>query len=95
MSGAVEHRFGGPWTEVKLDAVEYYLDCYSKALGSRFDLWYFDAFAGTGERSEETIAGGILEGGPLRRRIETLDVCADLFFLLHKAQVMVWDSTMI
>jgi three-Cys-motif partner protein len=74
MTAAIEHRFGGPWTEVKLDAVQYYLNCYSKALGNRrFDLWYVDAFAGTGERTEERIAGGLFaEEGPARRRIETL-----------------------
>jgi three-Cys-motif partner protein len=73
MMAAIEHRFGGPWTEVKLDAVQYYLNCYSKALGNgRFDLWYVDAFAGTGERTEERIAGGLFEepGGPDRRRVE-------------------------
>ena len=33
------HKFGGPWTEVKLDAVEYYLKCYTKALSRvGFDL---------------------------------------------------------
>jgi hypothetical protein len=27
----VEHRYGGPWTEIKLEAVEY-LKCYTAAL---------------------------------------------------------------
>src|SRR5262249_54532640 len=45
------HAFGGPWTEIKLDAVQYYLECYSKALKRvGFDLTYVDAFAGTGSR---------------------------------------------
>jgi len=28
----VDHPFGGPWTEIKLDAVQYCLECYAKAL---------------------------------------------------------------
>jgi len=36
----VDHPFGGPWTEIKLDAVQYYLECYAKALTpKKFDLW--------------------------------------------------------
>ncbi len=51
----VEHPFGGPWTEIKLDAVEYYLKCYTKALKRvGFDIWYIDAFAGTGKFGEHT-----------------------------------------
>ena len=69
----VEHRFGGPWTEIKLDAVEYYLTCYTKALSRRpFNLWYIDAFAGTGDRTAETIGGGLFEGMPIERRTEKL-----------------------
>jgi hypothetical protein len=47
--GTMSHRFGGPWTELKLDAVEYYLQCYTRALTyARMDIWYVDAFAGAG-----------------------------------------------
>jgi three-Cys-motif partner protein len=61
----VEHFFGGPWTEIKLDAVQYYLECYAKALTpKKFDLWYIDAFAGTGDRIETRKVGGLLEGLP-------------------------------
>jgi three-Cys-motif partner protein len=70
----IEHDFGGPWTEIKLDAVEYYLECYTKALKRvGFDLWYIDAFAGSGDRSAEREVGGILEGAPVRTITETLD----------------------
>jgi three-Cys-motif partner protein len=56
----VEHSFGGPWTEIKLDAVQYYLECYTKALTAKqFDLWYIDAFAGTGDRIPELLTFGI------------------------------------
>ena len=47
-------RFGGAWTEVKLDAVNYYLNFYTDVLKNKptpqnpFELWYIDAFAGSG-----------------------------------------------
>ena len=69
----VGHRFGGPWTEIKLDAVQYYLQCYTKALAHIFDLYYIDAFAGSGDRTEEREVGGILEGRPIETVVETLD----------------------
>jgi three-Cys-motif partner protein len=69
----VEHPFGGPWTEIKLDAVEYYLKCYTKALKRvGFDLWYIDAFAGTGTRDSERVVGGLFEGIPIQTVKETL-----------------------
>jgi three-Cys-motif partner protein len=69
----VEHLFGGPWTEIKLDAVQYYLECYAKALTpKKFDLWYIDAFAGTGDRIETRKVGGLLEGVPESTVTETL-----------------------
>lgn len=68
-----KHQFGGRWTEIKLDAVCYYLECYTKALSRRnFDLWYIDAFAGAGERSEEQLSGGLLEGKALEWVTKTL-----------------------
>ncbi|MCA1652970.1 MAG: three-Cys-motif partner protein TcmP [Sphingomicrobium sp.] len=68
-----EHPFGGAWTELKLRAVADYLVFYTRALQCRpsvqtpFQKWYIDAFAGTGERTEERTAGGLLEGEPDRR----------------------------
>jgi three-Cys-motif partner protein len=60
-----EHHFGSPWTEIKLDAVQYYLEFYTEALKNKnFELWYIDAFAGSGERSIEIETGGLLEGSP-------------------------------
>ena len=42
--------FGGRWTEEKLAILERYLDAYTTALkGQQFELWYIDAFAGTGQ----------------------------------------------
>jgi three-Cys-motif partner protein len=61
-----EHRFGGIWTEIKLETVIYYLECYTKALSHRdFDLWYIDAFAGTGSRTVEQVVGGLFQQQPI------------------------------
>ena len=39
------NRFGGPWTEDKLDILEGYLDSYTTALKNQpFRLVYIDAF---------------------------------------------------
>lgn len=74
MADQVAHEFGGAWTEIKLDAVEYYLKCFTKALSAiRMDLWYIDAFAGTGDRESKREVGGILEGRPIDIVTETLD----------------------
>jgi three-Cys-motif partner protein len=60
-----QHRFGGDWTEVKLAAITAYSKFYTAAISSKFDLWYVDPFAGTGDRVEMEISGGLLEGTPL------------------------------
>lgn len=68
------HKYGGPWSEVKLDAVEYYLQCYANALTpKKMDIWYIDAYAGSGDREAERQVGGLLEGAPLETIVETLD----------------------
>jgi three-Cys-motif partner protein len=47
------HRFGGDWTEDKLEVMKRYFEAYARALKNQFFAkWYADAFAGTGERSE-------------------------------------------
>jgi len=57
------HAFGGAWTELKLSAVSYYFGFFTKVLKERsFDLWYIDAFAGSGTRTEQVSSGGLLEG---------------------------------
>ena len=46
-------RFGGPWTEQKLDILRAYLDAYTTALkNERFTLIYVDGFAGAGSYRE-------------------------------------------
>lgn len=65
MSADPKHEFGGAWTEVKLAAISAYSRFFTGAIGSKFDLWYVDPFAGTGERVETEMAGGLLDGIPL------------------------------
>ena len=45
-------RFGGRWTETKLEILEAYLNAYTTALKHKpFKLIYIDAFAGTDRSS--------------------------------------------
>lgn len=68
-----DHEFGGAWTEIKLDAVEEYLRLYTRALHKQpFELWYVDAFAGSGSRTVARESGGLLEGRPIEVTTETL-----------------------
>ncbi|MBX4897429.1 three-Cys-motif partner protein TcmP [Rhizobium bangladeshense] len=47
-----EHVFGGQHTDIKLEIVERYLKRYSAALHTWCsNVWYIDAFAGTGSRT--------------------------------------------
>jgi three-Cys-motif partner protein len=49
----VDHEFGAQHTELKLSIIEAYLKRFMTALRPRFaELWYIDAFAGTGSRTE-------------------------------------------
>jgi three-Cys-motif partner protein len=55
----VDHEFGGQHTELKLSIIEKYLRAYSSALRNKFsELWYIDAFAGTGKRTVKVEAKG-------------------------------------
>lgn len=58
-----EHRFGGGWTEIKLEVLHAYLDAYVLALKNRgFKKIYIDAFAGTGECIPKTKNAVALDG---------------------------------
>lgn len=58
----IAHRFGGVWTEIKLKALSEYIQFYQNALkNQKFETWYVDAFAGTGDRHELTEKGGLFE----------------------------------
>jgi len=63
----VEHSFGGPWTERKLQCLRDYLTAYRKIFDANrkaryFRTWYVDAFAGTGSRSNPRQTGSPREG---------------------------------
>jgi len=50
----MDHKFGGEWTEIKLERLQKYLNFYTTALRNiapryGWDLMYIDAFAGTGK----------------------------------------------
>lgn len=50
-----DHEFGGQHTELKLSIIEGYLKAFTTALRPRFkNLWYIDAFAGSGTRTVRT-----------------------------------------
>ncbi|PZO03343.1 MAG: hypothetical protein DCF30_03175 [Hyphomicrobiales bacterium] len=52
-----EHEFGSSSTDIKLAVVEGYLQAFTQALRPHFNhLWYIDAYAGTGERTERVEA---------------------------------------
>ena len=66
----VDHEFGDQHTELKLSIVEKYLKFFTTALRGKFEeLWYIDAFAGTGSRTVkyEERAAGLLDAGEPER----------------------------
>ncbi|WP_033068768.1 three-Cys-motif partner protein TcmP [Thalassospira australica] len=49
---AVEHKFGGRHTEIKLNVIQRYLEAYLHVMsGQNYRNIYVDAFAGTGSRT--------------------------------------------
>lgn len=53
------HAFGGDWTQRKLAVLQRYLSAYTTALRCQpFELWYVDAFAGTGTRVAHDVRSG-------------------------------------
>lgn len=53
-----KHKFGGPWTRLKLAILRDYLGFFTRALGKTpFNLYYADAFAGTGKQSFDDESG--------------------------------------
>jgi three-Cys-motif partner protein len=71
---AVDHEFGGQHTELKLSIVESYLKAFTRALRPHFkELWYIDAFAGTGSRTVRVEARqGDLIDVAVRERVEQI-----------------------
>lgn len=70
----MEHAFGGDWTEAKLEIVSRYAKSFQSALKhQRFETWYIDPFAGSGERTETRVTGGLLEGTPIEKTRVTFE----------------------
>ncbi len=80
-------RFGGPWTEEKLDILEAYLDAYTTALKNQpFKLIYVDAFAGAGQierRDDKGDTIGFLRGST-ERAIRIQDKPFDELIFIEK-----------
>jgi len=69
---ASDHEFGGISTDLKLSLVESYLRAFTTALKGKFsELWFIDAFAGTGERTVRVPgrSGDLLES-PIEERLD-------------------------
>lgn len=81
-SGEDAHRFGGPWTLIKLEALQKYLAAYTQALKKQsFRLLYIDAFAGTGN-CDVGMGGETLSlPGSARIALETTPAFHDLIFI--------------
>ncbi|UWU89605.1 three-Cys-motif partner protein TcmP [Bradyrhizobium sp. CB1015] len=65
-----DHEFGDQHTELKLSIVEKYLHFFTTALRNKFpQLWYIDAFAGTGYRTvrHEAIPASLIDAGEPER----------------------------
>lgn len=68
------HRFGGEWTELKLDVIDTYARFYTLALKNKdFELWYIDGFAGTGRRTATIATGGLFAGEALAEKEVSLE----------------------
>ncbi|HRD28060.1 MAG TPA: three-Cys-motif partner protein TcmP [Caulobacter sp.] len=73
MESIGDHEFGSGLTDLKLSVVAEYLHRYNMALSKQpfFQRWYFDAFAGTGERTVRLSgSSGDLISEPVEGRIE-------------------------
>ena len=67
-----DHEFGSLSTDLKLSLVEDYLKAFTQALHAKFpELWYIDAFAGTGERTVRIAGANATDLAPaVEERIE-------------------------
>ncbi len=77
-----EHKFGGPWTAIKLSVLGNYLKSYSTALKfQKFQLLYIDAFAGSGTY---TPTSSTEDGGLTEQRKGSAAIALDLAPAFHK-----------
>ena len=59
------NQFGGNWTNQKIDIIESYAKAYLKVMqNTRFELIYFDGFAGSGTITQKDMS--VVEGGATR-----------------------------
>lgn len=57
LSNLADHEFGSVSTDLKLKLLKEYLKAFTRALRGTFrDLWYVDAYAGTGRRTVKILA---------------------------------------
>lgn len=57
MANLGDHEFGSVSTDLKLEVMEEYLRTFTKVLRPQFkNLWYIDAYAGTGRRTVKRLA---------------------------------------
>ena len=74
-----KQKFGGKWTEQKLDTVEKYLSFYTTALKNQhFKLCYIDAFSGSGSA---VLRDGLVTDGSA---IRALQYPFDQYFFIEK-----------
>ena len=82
-------RFGGRWTEQKLEILRRYLDAYTTALkNQRFTLHYVDGFAGAGaynESADEYAEFDAFRHGSARIALEIDDKPFDRLIFIEKA----------
>ncbi|MCL2827157.1 MAG: three-Cys-motif partner protein TcmP [Oscillospiraceae bacterium] len=79
---STEHKFGGEWTEKKLDAVEKYLGFFTSALKNQnFKLCYIDAFSGSGN---VTLKNGVMTDGSA---IRALKYPFDKYFFIENDKI--------
>lgn len=79
-SAATSNRFGGAWTEDKLDRLQKYLLFYTQALKAQpFRLVYIDSFAGTGRCHIQCSDGGRVIDGSAKIALD----CAPAFTSYH------------
>ena len=74
------HRFGGPWTEDKLERIDKYLDAYMTLFkgnpkARKLRTTYLDAFAGTGFR-ESSVGRDRVEGSLFEDALEDAEAKA-------------------
>lgn len=57
MANIGDHKFGSVSTDLKLEVMDEYLRNFTKVLRPKFqNLWYIDAYAGTGRRTVKRLA---------------------------------------